>query len=192
MATSRRAGGGSDREAGGAAGARPRPPGGRIVFLRGAAAGVWAATGNLGLTDSTAPGNPDPSSIQLVRLSHLARAPTTDCEVGAVRGRCRPAALSIPLARISEQVPRSWDRAVGRLGGLGATSWSQASQVQEGPGRCQRAVCLAGGEVGRVGVRGGRRGCREPRHYTEAQGLGASADRASLSPVFWTGDRERG
>lgn len=109
----RRGGGGSRREAGGAAGARPRAPGGRIVFLRGAAAGVGAATGTLGSPDPTAPRSPDPSSIQLRRSSHLARAPTTDCEVGAVRGHCPPAAISVPLARISEQVPGAGTRLLG-------------------------------------------------------------------------------
>lgn len=109
----RRGGGGSRREAGGAPGARPRAPGGRIVFLRGAAAGVGAATGTLGSPDPTAPGSPDPSCIQLGRSSHLARAPTTDCEVGAVRGHCPPAAISIPLARSSGQVPGAGTRLLG-------------------------------------------------------------------------------
>lgn len=118
-AAPRRIRGGSSREAGGAAGARPRAPGGRIVFLRGAAAGVGAATGTQGSPDPTAPGGPDPGSIQFGCSLYLARAPTTDCELGAVRGRCPLAAISIPLTRISEQVPRSRDGAAGERGGPG-------------------------------------------------------------------------
>lgn len=75
VGTPRRAEGGSGREAGGAAGARPRAPGGRIVFLRGAAAGVGFATETRSPLDLTAPGSPDLSSIQFGRSSHLAKAP---------------------------------------------------------------------------------------------------------------------
>lgn len=65
-ATQRRAGGGPGWEAGGAAGAEPRAPGGRIVFLRGSAAGF----GPRALP--TAPWTPNSSTIQFGRSSHLA------------------------------------------------------------------------------------------------------------------------
>lgn len=145
--TQRRVGGGVGREAGGAAGARPKAPGGRIVFLRGAAAGVGAATGTLGLPYRTAPGSSNPSFIPFGRSSHLARAPITDCELGAVRGRCPPAAISVPLTRISEQVPRSRDRAAGRPGGRGTPQpGGNLPKCEREPGGWQCAVCLAGGE----------------------------------------------
>ena len=75
MGTPRRVGGGSGREAGGEAGARPRAPGGRIVFLRGTAAGVRFATGTQDSSDLTAPGSPDPSSIRFGHSPHLTGAP---------------------------------------------------------------------------------------------------------------------
>lgn len=174
-ANSRRTGGGSDRGREGLLGPGPDLPA-VALFSSAAPRRDWGL--RLGLRDWTAPGNPDPSSVQLVRSSHLARAPTTDCEVGAVRGRCPPAALSTPLARISEQVPRSWDRAAGRTG----RGWLEARfpsargtremPVRGVPGWRRGSVELgcAEGAVERVTVRW-------------AQGLGASADRA-LSPEW--------
>lgn len=145
--TKRRAAGGAGREAGGAAGARPRAPGGRIVFLRRAAAGVGAATGTQDSPDPTAPARSDPSSIPFGRSSRLARAPITDCELGAVRSRCPPAAILVPLTRISEQVPRSRDGVAGRRGGPGAPqAGDNHPKCERDPGGCQRAVCLTDGE----------------------------------------------
>lgn len=65
--TERRAGGGSGQEAGGAAGAEPRAPGGRIVFLRGSAAGVGAPTRTQDSRNPTAPWSLNPSTIQTGR-----------------------------------------------------------------------------------------------------------------------------
>lgn len=137
--TSRRVGGGSDREAGGAAGARPRAPGGRIVFLRGAAAGVGTATGTLGLPDPTAPGGPDPSSIPLGRLSPLAGAPNTDCEVGAVRGpllaRCALDPTGPDLGASTPQMGRGFREAGGTGRRRLESTFPSARETREVPVR---------------------------------------------------------
>lgn len=83
--TERRAGGGPGWEAGGAAGAEPRAPGGRIVFLRRSAAGIGAPTRTQGSRNPTAPWSRNLSTTQTGRLSHLAEAQTTDCELCAAR-----------------------------------------------------------------------------------------------------------
>lgn len=124
----------------------------------------------LGLRDWTAPGNPDSSSVQLVRSSHLARAPTTDCEVVAVRGRCPPAALSIPLARISEQVPGAGTGLQG-----GREDWARQAGVQipkceRDPGDASARCAWLAERVDGVGVRGG--GCSRARHCTVGAGSG--------------------
>lgn len=166
--TQRRVGGGASRQAGGAAGARPRAPGGRIVFLRGAAAGVGAATGTQDSPDPTAPARSDPSSIPFGRSSRLARAPITDYELGAVRGRCPPAAILVPLTRISGQVPRSGDGVAGRRGGPGAPqAGDNLPKCERDPGGCQRAVCLPDGEGQRNwGARREEGTVAEPRQCT--------------------------
>lgn len=76
--TERRDGGGSCSEAGGAAGAEPRAPGGRIVFLRRSAAGIGTPARTQGSRNPTAPWSLNLSTIQTGRSSHLAEAPTTD------------------------------------------------------------------------------------------------------------------
>lgn len=191
--TRRRVRGGAGREAGGAAGAGPRAPGGRIVFLRGAAAGVGAATWTLGSRDPTAPGRSDPSSIPIGRSSHPARAPITDCELGAVRGRCPPAAFLVSLTRISEQVPRSRDGVAGRRGGPGVpqtgTTFRSARGTREGASRCVPAWRRGSAELGCT--EGGGDRSRAPSVHCWAHGPGASSQRVSLSRVLWIGERER-
>lgn len=141
-------------------------------------------------------GSSDPGSIPFGRSSHLARAPITDCELGVVRGCCPPAAISVPLTRISEQVPRSlgrWGCRGGQEDG-GRRSWGQRSEVREGTGRVP-ARCVPGWWRGSAELGclegGGDRG-RAPSVHCWAQRLGASFHQASLSRVPWIGERERG
>lgn len=83
--TERRAGGGPSWEAGGAAGAEPRAPGGRIVFLRRPTAGIGTPTQTQDSGNPTVPWILNLSTIQTGRSSHLAGAPTMDCELCAAR-----------------------------------------------------------------------------------------------------------
>lgn len=131
VGTERRVGGGSGQEAGGAAGAEPRAPGGRIVFLRGSAAGIGAPTRTQDSCNPTAPWSLNPSTIQTGRSSHLARTPNTDCELCAARSWGLPAALWISLTRIPEQVP--WGRDVAAKRGRSAARGGQASECHGDP-----------------------------------------------------------